>query len=187
VRSRAAESGAGEADSIAGEGDPPLLLHGSVVALACGLTSREDGGVDRAAEPKFRNDAPCLPRGVLITGASGSGKSALALALMALGARLVADDRVLLQPRDGRLIATCPAPLSGLIEARGVGLLRAATLAEADLALIVDLDRHETERLPHPHRQNIAGVSLPCLHKVEQPYFPAAILQYLKAGKVETE
>ena len=47
-------------------------------------------------------------RGVLITGPSGSGKSSLALALMAHGARLVADDRVTLSLREGTLWATCP-------------------------------------------------------------------------------
>ena len=44
-------------------------------------------------------------RGLLILGPSGAGKSALALALMGLGARLVADDRVILRVEDGRLLA----------------------------------------------------------------------------------
>ena len=49
-------------------------------------------------------------RGVLITGASGSGKSALALSLMALGADLVADDRVILSLDRGRVMASAPVP-----------------------------------------------------------------------------
>ena len=41
-------------------------------------------------------------RGVLIRGPSGSGKSALALGLMAHGAVLVADDRVKLSLQNGQ-------------------------------------------------------------------------------------
>lgn len=63
-------------------------------------------------------------KGVLIEGPSGSGKSALALQLMAFGAALVADDSTLLQSRHGQLWATAPAGLPAAIEARGVGLLR---------------------------------------------------------------
>ena len=52
-------------------------------------------------------------RAVLLRGASGCGKSALALQLMALGATLVADDRVILRLRDGALAASCPASIRG--------------------------------------------------------------------------
>ena len=52
-------------------------------------------------------------RGVVILGASGSGKSALALELMALGAGLVADDRTLVEVQDGALVASCPPAISG--------------------------------------------------------------------------
>lgn len=63
--------------------------------------------------------------GILIRGASGSGKSVLALALIALAAqggrfaRLVADDRVELAARGGRLVARPVAPLEGIVERRG--------------------------------------------------------------------
>ena len=43
-------------------------------------------------------------RAVLITGPSGSGKSGLALDIIALGARLVADDGVILRREGERLI-----------------------------------------------------------------------------------
>ncbi|XDA98778.1 HPr kinase/phosphatase C-terminal domain-containing protein [Sulfitobacter sp. LCG007] len=125
-------------------------------------------------------------RGVLILGASGSGKSALALQLMALGARLVSDDRTLVEPRDGRLIASAPERIRGLIEARGVALLNAETAGPIALWLAIDLDRVETERLPPRRFCEINGISIPMLHNVEAGYFPAAILQYLKAGTSET-
>lgn len=122
-------------------------------------------------------------RGVLIFGPSGSGKSGLALQLMALGCELVADDRTAVATRDGVAVATAPEVIRGKIEARGVGLLRAETLAVARLALTVDLAHLESERLPPLRTHSVLGVELPLLHRVESPHFPAAILQYLKAGR----
>ena len=90
-------------------------------------------------------------RGVLILGASGAGKSALALALIGRGAALVADDRVELGPARGRRWSPArPSAIAGLIEARGVGLLRLPAVPEAPLALAVDLDRPPAARMPHP-------------------------------------
>lgn len=122
-------------------------------------------------------------RGVLILGASGSGKSALALELMARGARLVADDRVELRLREGAVLASAPAAIRGRIEARFVGILQAETVPEAPVALVVDLDETETQRLPPRRSKNLLGVMVPLLHNAANPSFPAAILQYLKAGR----
>ncbi len=122
-------------------------------------------------------------RGIVIMGPSGSGKSALALQLMALGARLVADDRTILTPRDGALFATAPAPLLGLIEARGVGLLRADPLAEAEVALVIDLSRQETDRLPPQREIILLDRRLPLLQNVASAHFPAAIRQYVLSGR----
>lgn len=173
----------------------PLTRWARALSLACqsdrDLSDPGSGApdADAAALPSGPPDATetilhasCVAhhgRGVLILGASGRGKSALALHLMALGARLVADDRCILR-RDGpRLTARAPDPLRGLIEARFVGLLTAEALPEADITLIVDLDQTETTRLPPARRQAILGLDLPVLHFVAQPYFPAAILQYI--------
>jgi HPr kinase/phosphorylase len=117
----------------------PLVLHASCVAM------------DGAGEI----------RAVLILGRSGAGKSALALELMSRGARLVADDRTLVVRRGGALIASCPPAISGLIEARGIGLIRVPPLARARLALAVDLDEGEGDRLPPPRRMDLLGVALP--------------------------
>lgn len=121
-------------------------------------------------------------KGALILGASGRGKSGLALALMALGADLVSDDRTVLTAGPDGLWAAPPPAIAGMIEARGVGLLRAAHLPQARVALCVDLDQTETRRLPDPRHVPFLGCDIPCLHKVDSPYFAAAILQYLKAG-----
>lgn len=122
---------------------------------------------------------------VLIIGASGAGKSSLALRLMALGATLVGDDRVEVTLADNTLFVS-PAPeLAGLIEARGVGVLNAEYAKVAKATLIVDLDRTEADRIPQRHSNVVLDVSLPCLHKADFPAFPEAILQYLKAGRAE--
>lgn len=122
-------------------------------------------------------------RGVLLTGPSGSGKSAIALQLLTLGADLVSDDRTALS-RSGDKVLASPAPnIAGRIEARGVGILRARVLRRAQIALVVDLGIFETDRLPPWRTKSILGVPLPCLHKVDGPHFPAAILQYLRHGR----
>ena len=125
-------------------------------------------------------------RGVLIRGASGSGKSGLALQLMALGAMLVSDDRTEVIVRDGWPVARPPDALAGLIEARGIGILT-ADWAPARLVLAVDLDLVETERLPPDRRTTILGQRIALLHKAESLHFAASILQYLKGGKAAVE
>ena len=122
-------------------------------------------------------------RAALITGPSGSGKSALALALIAMGARLVADDGVILRRDGDRLLARAPDPIRGLIEARGLGLLHADPLDDVPLALVVDLGATETERLPPWRTAMILGLPLPLLHKVESPHFAAGVRQYLAHGR----
>jgi serine kinase of HPr protein (carbohydrate metabolism regulator) len=85
--------------------------------------------------------------GILLVGKSGSGKSDLALRLIALGARLVADDRTDLKVKDGALIATPPKTIAGLLEVRGVGIVETPHVASARIALVIDLSG-KVERLP---------------------------------------
>lgn len=122
-------------------------------------------------------------RGLLILGPSGAGKSALALQLMALGAELVADDRVVLHAANGQLWAAAPPRLAGLIEARGVGILRAPARAEVALHLVVDLAQDETDRLPPRRQIRLAGVELPLVLRVAAPHFPSALLHWLRHGR----
>jgi serine kinase of HPr protein (carbohydrate metabolism regulator) len=107
-------------------------------------------------------------RGILIRGASGSGKSALVLQLL-FGeppARLVADDRVALSVEAGRLVAAVPEPLAGLLEVRGQGVVRRPFVSPAAIDLVVDLrPLAECPRLPEPADERVAirGVDLPRL------------------------
>lgn len=122
--------------------------------------------------------------GVLITGASGSGKSALALQLMALGATLVADDRVVLTLGDS-VMAQPADGLAGLIEARGVGILNAKATYPAPLAMVVDLDVLETDRIPPQRSVTLMEHTFPLFHKVDGIHLAAAIIQFLKSGRSE--
>lgn len=119
-------------------------------------------------------------KGVLITGPSGSGKSGLALWLLALGGELVTDDRTILSAEKGKLIANAPPAIAGMIEARGVGILPVASIRDVHVRLVVDMAQLEVARLPQSHTVSLLDITLPCLHKVDAPYFPAAIHIYLR-------
>jgi HPr kinase/phosphorylase len=122
-------------------------------------------------------------RGLLILGPSGAGKSSLALRLIGLGALLIADDRTQLVAQAGRLTASCPAQIKGLIEARGVGLLRAPVLDEAEIELVVDLAGTEDQRLPPRHRITILGCEVDLVLQAQNDHFPAALMLYLRHGR----
>lgn len=146
-----------------------------------------DGAAASTAEREITIHASCVAhdgRAVLIRGASGSGKSGLAVQLIALGARLVADDRTRLWPEKGRVVADVPDTIRGRIEVRGVGILSAPPAGPQPLALVVDMDRLEQKRLPPPRRTSLAGVSLPLIGKSDAPHFPAAILLYLSGERI---
>lgn len=104
-------------------------------------------------------------RAVLLRGASGSGKSDLALRLIDGGAKLVADDQTRLAQKGGALVCTVPAPLRSLIEVRGIGIveLRSSQISTgARLALLVDLVApQKIERLPDPETESFLGVAVP--------------------------
>jgi hypothetical protein len=103
-------------------------------------------------------------RAVLLTGASGSGKSDLALRLIDRGATLVGDDGIIVEARDGRLLARAGPNIAGQIEVRGLGILTTPAIAEAPLALAIALDQ-PVPRMPEetlPVRV-IEGLTLPLL------------------------
>jgi HPr kinase/phosphorylase len=110
-------------------------------------------------------------RAVLIRGPSGSGKSRLARELIEMRhkdfafTRLVGDDRVHLQAANGRLLVRPAEALAGLLEIRGVGLIRLDHEPGAVVGLVVDLAAADAERLPEPQHQRteIEGIVVPRL------------------------
>lgn len=85
--------------------------------------------------------AVCLDgQAVMLIGDSGSGKSALALSLIQThGATLIGDDRLLVTAQADGLYVAPHARLAGLIEMRGLGLLRRDYCQNIKLALVVEL------------------------------------------------
>lgn len=88
---------------------------------------------------------------IVLLGQSGSGKSDLALRLIDDGWDLVSDDYTELHVEGGQLIARAPEPIKGLIEARGIGIVRLDEVASAPIVAAFDLVAlSDIERLPEP-------------------------------------
>ena len=81
-------------------------------------------------------------RGLLLVGPSRSGKSRLAIALIAASRPrrpivLVGDDRIQLAPRPAGIVARPHPRIAGFIERRGLGIVALPYRAEAPLAAVV--------------------------------------------------
>ena len=101
---------------------------------------------------------------VLLRGPPGAGKSDLALRLMEDGARLLADDQALLQRAGDQVLVRAPAAIAGLIEVRGVGIVRVDALGEAPLALVADLvPSTQVERIPDNRFEVVLGLTIPLI------------------------
>jgi serine kinase of HPr protein (carbohydrate metabolism regulator) len=119
---------------------------------------------------------------VLLRGASGAGKSDLALRLIDRGGKLVADDRVDIYRRGGVLVARAPIPLQGLIEVRGIGIVRLPSVIDAPISLVVDLvPRDRVERLPEDSTVTILGIRLG--HRALDPFDISTPLKIVLAAK----
>ena len=102
-------------------------------------------------------------RAVLLSGASGRGKSDLALRLVDRGASLVSDDYTIVTSDGARVRASAPPTIAGKLEVRGVGLVGLAAASDVPICLFVDLDR-PPERLPErPETCMVAGVQIPAI------------------------
>ncbi|MBL8567160.1 MAG: aldolase [Hyphomicrobiaceae bacterium] len=139
-----------------------------------------------ADEVKALIHATAIARGgacVLLRGESGSGKSDLALRLLALRwadglpifpeigetnttadavFRLVSDDQVILRREGEGIIASAPATIAGKMEVRGIGIVDVPTIASARVVLVVELVVPDAvPRMPEHHSAEILGVVLP--------------------------
>jgi serine kinase of HPr protein (carbohydrate metabolism regulator) len=109
--------------------------------------------------------------GLLIRGASGSGKSMLAREVVSRAVqtgrfgRLVSDDRTRLEVRHGRLVAQPVEPLDGCIEVFGLGIVRQAHEPAAVIRLVIDLCE-SLARYPEEQDGRVAlcGVMVPRIH-----------------------
>lgn len=103
-------------------------------------------------------------RAILLRGPSGAGKSDLAFRLIDGGARLVADDQAELRRAAEHVLISAPTAIAGLIEVRGIGILRVDALEEAPLAICVDLvSPLEVERLPKSRFEEVLGLKVPSI------------------------
>jgi HPr kinase/phosphorylase len=124
--------------------------------------------------------------GVVLLGPSGSGKSDLALRLIDGGARLVADDRVVIERSGDELTARPPEAIAGLLEVRGLGVMRVGHCAASPLGLVVALGDRPAPRLPERATCQLLGVALPQLEL--DPWTPSACAKIrlaLAAERVE--
>lgn len=102
-------------------------------------------------------------RAVLICGASGSGKSDLALRLIDRGFTLVSDDQTIVHKRGNRLLASAPATIHGKLEIRGIGIVPMPTKDDVPVALVVELTS-DIQRLPDESRERmVAGMPVPLI------------------------
>ncbi len=107
--------------------------------------------------------------------------------MMALGAVLIADDRVALRMVEKLALADAAPNISGLIEARGIGLLRAEPAGPVPVNYVVDLDQTEQARLPDPITTLVLRQTVPLLRASGVPNLAAALMQLLKMGRVDPE
>jgi serine kinase of HPr protein (carbohydrate metabolism regulator) len=158
---------------------------------ATGLS--EDGDPSRAAgsgPSRAVLHASCvelLGTGVVMLGAPGTGKSDLALRLIDGGARLVADDRLAVERHGDALIGRAPDAIAGLLEVRGLGIVRLDHCASARLGLVVALGGAEPPpRLPGRRTYQLLGVPLRYLElDPRTPSACAKIRVALTAQRVE--
>lgn len=114
--------------------------------------------------------------GLILIGASGSGKSSMAIRLMA-GARrsghlalLLSDDQVFVESVNGRAVAGAPETIKGRIELYGSGIGQAETIDSAVLHLALQpVAADSANRIPEENQcwQPMRGVVLP-LHFIDR-------------------
>ena len=102
-------------------------------------------------------------KGILLLGKSGTGKSDLALRLIeGMGAILISDDRTEIFAENNCVYASCPEPIKGLLEVRGVGIIKKNFIPKEKIHLIVELveDRKQIDRLPNKEFFEYKGIKV---------------------------
>ena len=130
--------------------------------------------------------------GVLLRGPSGIGKSTLARRLVAAEAAArrfgahVADDRVMLRARAGRLLARPHPAIAGRLEVGGCGIAAVRHLREAVIRLVVDLVASAPARLTEAAETEaeLLGIRLPRL--VAVPDLAEELVRWRLRGRDDT-
>ena len=104
-------------------------------------------------------------KGILLLGDSGTGKSDLALRMITMfSAKLVSDDRTDIRNDSGFIKASSPNILKGMLEVRGVGIVKFEHLKEVKVDLVVCLTNEKTERMPEKMVYELEGVKIPMFY-----------------------
>lgn len=128
--------------------------------------------------------------GCLLLGESGTGKSRLAAEGLMLGAKLIADDQIVLSTMSGLLMGAPSKPLLGVLEMRGVGLIKLPdTSAQHVVHVAVKLDAaHGSERLPAPTTETYEGVTIPLLalppHPTTSALYLLSVIRAVHEGRM---
>lgn len=106
-------------------------------------------------------------RGVLIAGASGLGKTGLALALVSharsfgLFGRFVGDDQLFLEAHGDRLLCLAPPTIAGYAEIRGLGPSPVDFERKAPVDLLVRLEPEgKADRFPETTTERLCGCDI---------------------------
>lgn len=98
-------------------------------------------------------------KGILLLGPPGSGKSDLALRLVDLGGKLIADDQTIIESDKVDLFLSCPPEIQSHLEIRGIGIYNAPIIASAKLDIVLNLKHYrEIERFPNPQFKEYLGI-----------------------------
>ena len=161
--------------TAAAETNTPLALSTLRSSLTINVVH---GALDRLLARRLRVHGVLVDvhgLGILLTGASGIGKSECALFLVERGHRFVADDAVDLVRMGDAVIGSAPAPLRHHLEIRGLGVLNVRDLFGAtavresvSIDLIAELARFDAadddDRLGlEDRRREMLGVAIPTL------------------------
>jgi HPr kinase/phosphorylase len=140
------------------------MLRESATGLAGDAEPATGAARDAARVVLHASCVQLLGTGVVLLGQPGRGKSDLALRLIDGGAQLVSDDRLAVERHGDVLIGRAPDPIAGLIEVRGLGVMRIGHCASSRLGLVVALGGAEPpSRLPERMTYELLGIGLPYL------------------------
>jgi HPr kinase/phosphorylase len=151
----------------------------SINATTQAINNALEALLDEALAPEFTLHGVCMEVygiGIVITGASGIGKSECALELIKRGHKLVSDDDVLLKRCMNEIIAYSDDMLHNYVELRGIGVLNitnmfglTAVCPRKNVEMFIDFINYDEwnleysgDRIGLDNRcRNILGLELP--------------------------